>query len=131
MRLVHEVGERLVVERIDEVDLRESAELFVDDFADLRVLVDREDDLDVVELLRQLLERLVDMAHRLAEVLAAVRRDEDDALVLEVDVLEGFLLEVKVIAHASRLVVDDRMRLSYSLCHLIMVGINHTRFRCG
>ena len=47
------------------------------------------------------------MAHRLAEVLAAVRRDEDDALVLEVDVLEGFLLEVKVIAHRVVQGIDD------------------------
>ena len=48
-----------------------------------------------------------------------------------IDGEEQHRAEVKVIAHASRLVVDDRMRLSHSLCHLIMVGINHARFRCG
>ena len=106
---MHEVGKWLVVERVDEVDFRQSAELFVDDLADLRILVDREDDLDVVELLRQLLERLVDVAHRLAEVLAAMRRDEDDALILEVNVLERLLLEVEVIADRVVQCIDDRI----------------------
>ena len=77
----------------------ESAELLPHDLAHLRVLVHGEDDLHVGELLRELLERLVDMAHGLAEILAAMRRHEDHAFLREVDALEQGVLKMEIILH--------------------------------
>ena len=55
------------------------------------------------------------------------------------DTFKGFLqgrrlekqhrAEVEIIAHASRLVVDDRMRLSHPVGHLVVVGIDHAGLR--
>ena len=66
-------------------------------------------DLYIVEFLGQLTQRLVDMAHRLAEVLAAVRRDQNNALMREIDLPKHLIVKAKIIANRMMQRVDHRV----------------------
>ena len=89
------------------MDLVETAEFFIDDFADFRVLVYGEYDLHVIELLRQCFQGFVDMAHRFAEILAAMCRHEDDALIHEINILQEFILKSEIVPHRMMQGIDD------------------------
>lgn len=75
----HEVVEVENLERVDDVQAVEAVELLVGGLADERVHVDRVDRLGVRVLLHHAADGAEHPVHGLAQVLAAVRRDEDEA----------------------------------------------------
>lgn len=75
----HEVVEVEHLERVDDVQAVEAVELLVRGLADERVHVDRVDRLGVRVLLHHAADGAEHAVHGLAQVLAAVRRDEDEA----------------------------------------------------
>lgn len=75
----HEVVEVEHLERVDDVQSVEAVELLVRRLADERVHVDGVDRLGVGMLLHHAADGAEHAVHGLAEVLAAVRRDEDEA----------------------------------------------------
>lgn len=75
----HEVVEVEHLERVDDVQSVEAVELLVRRLADERVHVDGVDRLGVGVLLHHAADGAEHAVHGLAEVLAAVRRDEDEA----------------------------------------------------
>ena len=75
----HEVVEVEHLERVDDVEPVEGVELLVCCLADERVHVDGVDRLGVGVLLHHAADGAEHAVHRLAQVLAAVRRDEDEA----------------------------------------------------
>lgn len=75
----HEVVEVENLERVDDVQAVEAVQLLVRRLADERVHVDGVDSLGVVMLLHHAADGAEHAVHRLAQVLAAVRRDEDEA----------------------------------------------------
>ena len=75
----HEVVEVEHLERVDDVQAVEAVELLVGGLADERVHVDGVDCLGVRMLLHHAADGAEHAVHGLAEVLAAVRRDEDEA----------------------------------------------------
>lgn len=75
----HEVVEVEYLERVDDVQSVEAVELLVRRLADERVHVDGVDRLGVGMLLHHAADGAEHAVHGLAEVLAAVRRDEDEA----------------------------------------------------
>ncbi len=91
------------------MDFGKTTELLIHDLADFRVAVHREYDLDVVELLGQAAQSLIDMTHRFAEILATMRRHEDDALMREINLLEQLILELKIIIHRMMQRIDNRI----------------------
>lgn len=78
----HEVVEVENLERVDDVQTVEAVELLVGRLADERVHVDRVDRLGVRMLLHHAADGAEHAVHGLAQVLAAVRRDEDEARTL-------------------------------------------------
>lgn len=78
----HEVVEVENLERVDDVQAVEAVELLVGRLADERVHVDRVDRLGVRMLLHHAADCAEHAVHGLAQVLAAVRRDEDEARTL-------------------------------------------------
>lgn len=76
---VHEVVEVEHLERVDDVEPVEAVELLVRRLADERVHVDGVDRLGVRMLLHHAADGAEHAVHGLAQVLAAVRRDEDEA----------------------------------------------------
>lgn len=78
----HEVVEVEHLERVDDVQAAEAVELLVGGLADERVHVDGVDRLGVRMLLHHAADGAEHAVHGLAEVLAAVRRDEDEARAL-------------------------------------------------
>lgn len=75
----HEVVEVEHLERVDDVEPVEAVELLVRRLADERVHVDGVDRLGVRMLLHHAADGAEHAVHGLAQVLAAVRRDEDEA----------------------------------------------------
>lgn len=75
----HEVVEVEHLERVDDVQAVEAVELLVRRLADERVHVDGVDRLSVGMLLHHAADGAEHAVHGLAQVLAAVRRDEDEA----------------------------------------------------
>lgn len=75
----HEVVEVENLERVDDVQAVEAVELLVRRLADERVHVDGIDRLGVGVLLHHAADGAEHAVHGLAQVLAAVRRDEDEA----------------------------------------------------
>lgn len=75
----HEVVEVEHLERVDDVQAVEAVELLVGGLADERVHVDGVDRLGVGMLLHHAADSAEHAVHGLAQVLAAVRRDEDEA----------------------------------------------------
>lgn len=75
----HEVVEVEHLERIDDMQAVEPVELLVGGFADERVHVDGVDRLGVGVLLHHAADGAEHAVHGLSQVLAAVRRDEDEA----------------------------------------------------
>lgn len=75
----HEVVEVENLERVDDVQAVEAVELLVGGLADERVHVDRVDRLGVRVLLHHAADGAEHPVHGLSQVLAAVRRDEDEA----------------------------------------------------
>ena len=75
----HEVVEVEHLERVDDVEPVEAVQLLVGRLADERVHVDGVDRLGVGVLLHHAADGAEHAVHGLAEVLAAVRRDEDEA----------------------------------------------------
>lgn len=75
----HEVVEVEHLERVDDVQAVETVELLVRRLADERVHVDGVDRLGVGMLLHHAADGAEHAVHGLAQVLAAVRRDEDEA----------------------------------------------------
>lgn len=75
----HEVVEVENLERVDDVQAVEAVELLVRRLADERVHVDGVDRLGVGVLLHHAADGAEHVVHGLAQVLAAVRRDEDEA----------------------------------------------------
>lgn len=75
----HEVVEVEHLERVDDVQAVEAVELLVRRLADERVHVDRVDSLGVGVLLHHAADGAEHAVHGLSQVLAAVRRDEDEA----------------------------------------------------
>lgn len=75
----HEVVEVENLERVDDVQAVEAVELLVGGPADERVHVDGVDSLGVGALLHHAADGAEHAVHGLAQVLAAVRRDEDEA----------------------------------------------------
>lgn len=75
----HEVVEVEHLERVDDVQAVEAVQLLVRGFADERVHVDGVDRLCVRMLLHHAADGAEHTVHGLAQVLAAVRRDEDEA----------------------------------------------------
>lgn len=75
----HEVVEVEHLERVDDVQAVEAVELLVGRLADERVHVDRVDRLGVGVLLHHAADGAEHAVHGLAQVLAAVSRDEDEA----------------------------------------------------
>lgn len=75
----HEVVEVEHLERVDDVQAVEAVELLVGRLADERVHVDGVDRLGVGVLLHHAADGAEHAVHGLAQVLAAVRRDEDEA----------------------------------------------------
>lgn len=75
----HEVVEVENLERVDDMQPVEAVQLLVRRLADERVHVDGVDCLGVGVLLHHAADGAEHAAHRLAQVLAAVRRDEDEA----------------------------------------------------
>ena len=75
----HEVVEVEHLERVDDVQAAEAVELLVGRLADERVHVDGVDRLGVGMLLHHAADGAEHAVHGLAQVLAAVRRDEDEA----------------------------------------------------
>ena len=75
----HEVVEVEHLERVDDVEPVEAVELLVRCLADERVHVDGVDRLGVGVLLHHAADGAEHAVHRLAQVLAAVRCDEDEA----------------------------------------------------
>lgn len=75
----HEVVEVENLERVDDVQAVEAVELLVRRLADERVHMDGVDRLGVGVLLHHAADGAEHAVHRLAQVLAAVRRDEDEA----------------------------------------------------
>ena len=70
---LHQVDERLVILRLDQEDIIDLLQHFVNDIAHLRVPVDRDDEEDLAaELFRQPLDRPADRFDRLAEAFAPV-----------------------------------------------------------
>ena len=101
----HEVVEVEHLERVDDVEPVEAVELLVRCFADERVHVDGVDRLGVGVLLHHAADGAEHAVHRLTQVLAAVRRDEDEA---------GTLRPVKLgmgvsLAHGGAQGVDARV----------------------
>lgn len=78
----HEVVEVENLERVDDVEPVEAVELLVGSLADERVHVDGVDRLCVRMLLHHAADGSEHAVHGLAQVLAAVRRDEDEARAL-------------------------------------------------
>lgn len=78
----HEVVEVENLERVDDVQAVETVELLVRRLADERVHVDGVDCLGVGMLLHHAADGAEHAVHGLAQVLAAVRRDEDEARAL-------------------------------------------------
>lgn len=78
----HEVVEVENLERVDDVQAVEAVELLVGRLADERVHVDGVDRLGVGALLHHAADGAEHAVHGLAQVLAAVRRDEDEARAL-------------------------------------------------
>ena len=74
----HEVVEVEHLERVDDVQAVEAVEFLVRRLADERVHVDGVDRLGVGVLLHHAADGAEHAVHRLAQVLAAVRRDEDE-----------------------------------------------------
>lgn len=74
----HEVVEVKHLERVDDVQAVEAVQLLVRRLADERVHVDGVDSLGVGVLLHHAADRAEHAVHGLAQVLAAVRRDEDE-----------------------------------------------------
>lgn len=75
----HEVVEVEHLERVDDVQAVEAVELLVGRLADERVHVDGVDRLGVGMLLHHAADGSEHAVHGLTQVLAAVRRDEDEA----------------------------------------------------
>lgn len=75
----HEIVEVENLERVDDVQAVEAVELLVRRLADERVHVDRVDGLGVGVLLHHAADGAEHAVHGLSQVLAAVRRDEDEA----------------------------------------------------
>ena len=75
----HEVVEVEHLERVDDVEPVEAVQLLVRRLADERVHVDGVDSLGVWVLLHHAADGAEHAVHGLAQVLAAVRRDEDEA----------------------------------------------------
>lgn len=75
----HEVVEVEHLERVDDMQAVEAVELLVGGLADERVHMDRVDRLGVRVLLHHAADGAEHPVHGLAQVLAAVRRDEDEA----------------------------------------------------
>ena len=75
----HEVVEVEHLERVDDVQAVEAVKLLVGGLADERVHVDGVDRLGVGVLLHHAADGAEHAVHGLAQVLAAVRRDEDEA----------------------------------------------------
>ena len=122
----HEIGERFVVQRVDEVHVRQLTQLLTHDFAYLRITVYGEYDLHVPHLVHDVVNGAVDVAHRLAEILAAMRRHEEDAVVLKVH-LRKLRREHIVGTHGMVQGIDDGIArdedalLRYPLCCKIIV----------
>ena len=69
----------------------------------------REHRLDVGKFLDKLLERLIDVAHRLAEILTPMRRHEHDAPPPATEAVEQRIIEGKILPHRLPQGVDDRI----------------------
>ena len=76
------------------MDAVDTGQFFFDDLADQRIAVDGKDDFRIGDLFDDAAQGLIDVAHRFAQVFPAVRRQEDDPVVLEVD---GFQVVAEVI----------------------------------
>lgn len=120
----HEVVEVENLERVDDVQAVEAVELLVRGLADERVHVDGVDRLGVGVLLHHAADGAEHAVHGLAEVLAAVRRDENEA---------GTLRPVKLrmgvsLAHGgaqgvdARITGDPDLRLRLALADQVLLA---------
>lgn len=101
----HEVVEVEHLERVDDVQAVEAVELLVGGLADERVHVDGVDRLGVRMLLHHAADGAEHAVHGLSQVLAAVRRDEDEARALRpLELGVGVALE-----HGGAQGVDSRV----------------------
>ena len=101
--------------------MRQPAQLLTYDLAYLRIAVYGEDDLHVPHLVHDVVNGTINVAHRLAEVLAAMRRHEEDAVMLKVH-LRKLRWEDVVGAYGMMQCVDDGIArdedapLGHALC---------------
>ena len=87
------------------MDAVDTGQFFFDDLADQRIAVDGKDDFRIGDFFDDAAQGLIDVAHRFAQVFPAVRRQEDDPVVLEVD---GFQVVAEVIV-AGEVVIKASM----------------------
>lgn len=133
----HEVMEVEHLERVDDVQAVEAVELLVRRLADDRVHVDGVDRLGVGVLLHHAADGAEHAVHGLAQVLAAVRRDEDEAGALSpLELGMGIAL-----AHGGAKRVDTGVAgdpdpgLGFALAEQVLLarlrgGRSNTRSRC-
>ena len=69
----------------------------------------REYRFDVGKFLDKFLERLINVAHRLAEILTPMRRHEHDATPSAAEAVEQRIVEGKILTHRLLQGVDDRI----------------------
>lgn len=120
----HEVVEVENLERVDDMQPVEAVKLLVRRLADERVHVDGVDRLGVGVLLHHAADGAKHAVHRLAQVLATVRRDEDEA-----GALRSLELGVGIaIAHSgaqgvdSRVAGDPDLRLRLALVQKVLLA---------
>ena len=91
-RFVHEISKWLVIERLYEVYALKSTQFLIDDLAHLWVLMHREYRLYIWELLYKASKRLIDMAHRLAEIFTPMCGNQYDTMFIEIYALKQRIL---------------------------------------
>ena len=105
--MMHKVGKGFVFHGVDEVDTFDAGQLFFDYLAYERIAVNREDDFRVLDFFYNLAQRLVDMAHGFAQVFPAVRRQKDNAVVLEIHIFQSFRRKIVLVIDGLHEGVND------------------------
>ena len=104
---MHQVGKRLIVQRVNQVHLGKPSQLLLHDLPYLRVLMHRENDFHILELIHQAAHSPVHMAHRLAQVFPAMSCQEHNPLILEVYTLQHLILKLEIIIYSLVQGIND------------------------
>ena len=105
----HQVCKRLIVKGLNEVYAVNAAKLLINHRPDTRIAMNREYYLNVGKIIKNSLDCLVNMAHRLTEIFPAVSRYRNNAATCKIYILKLFILKGKIMIYRMVKSINNRI----------------------